>query len=299
MFTSWKTWEGGFIKLLFARDAGQGLRLFFICIVSIFLMYLDEHAWCPSSIHTALDLFVTPIRWTVDLPIRSVEVLSNHFLHQKTLAEENARLREDIFQLKAILQQFAQLQHENAELRSLSQVKEKLDQKSIVARIINVQQQPWSYQLVLNRGKSDGVHVGQAVLDAEGVMGQVIARDAYTSRVLLLTDPTSAVPVVDSDTNFRSILVGTGDPEILTLEYVTKTNPLKVGDLLITSGLGGVYPPGYPVAMVTAVQDSQGEQFKQVFARATAHLFQSQQVLLVSNKMPAMNDTQEKTDDRN
>jgi rod shape-determining protein MreC len=140
---------------------------------------------------------------------------------------------------------------------------------------------PFSQDIVINKGSQQGVVVGQPIVDAEGVMGQVVHVAPYTSTAMLITDPSHAIPVADNRNGLRAIAMGTGSADRLDIPHLPLNADIKEGDLLVTSGLGGRFPPGYPVAIVEKVERNPGQAFSDVTARPTAHLEQSREVLLV------------------
>jgi rod shape-determining protein MreC len=152
--------------------------------------------------------------------------------------------------------------------------------KVLVASILNVDLDPFRHRVLLDKGAVDGVFRGQAVLDGEGIFGQVTKVNAATAEVILISDAEHAIPVQSNRSGVRTIAVGTGDINKLSLPFVTVESDLKEGDLLISTGMGGVFPPGYPVAKVTRVKRA-GSTFATVDARPTAGLDRARDVLLV------------------
>jgi rod shape-determining protein MreC len=151
----------------------------------------------------------------------------------------------------------------------------------LVASIMNVDLDPFRHRVLVDKGARDGVFKGQAVLDAEGIFGQVSQVHAETAEVILISDAEHAIPVQSNRSGLRTIAVGTGDSDRLSLPFVTVESDLKVGDLLISTGIGGVFPRGYPVAGVTRVDRTAAATFALVDARPTARLDRNREVLLV------------------
>jgi rod shape-determining protein MreC len=200
---------------------------------------------------------------------------------QHNLAVENAQLRTEQLMLRAKLQRLTALRAENDQLRALLSSSSKVGGKVLVAELMAVDLAPFTRQVVLNKGKRDNVTVGQAVLDAYGVMGQVIEVDRSSSRVLLISDSRSAVPVQSTRTGSRAIAVGQGVSNGLQLMFVPDTADFQVGDSLETSGLGKRFPMSYPVGIVSEVNHKAGERFSAITVYPSAHLDSSRQVLLV------------------
>src|SRR5690606_78669 len=179
------------------------------------------------------------------------------------------------------LQRLAALEMENARLRELLDSTARVGSRALVAEILAVDLDPYRQRFDLNRGLVDGVFVGQALLDAQGVVGQVVNVGALTSEAVLITDADHAVPVTVNRNGLRTIAVGTGDSNRLRLPYLTNNSDIEVGDLLVSSGLGGVFPPGYPVARVVEVKQQPGQSRAEVTAEPMSKLDRDREVLLV------------------
>jgi rod shape-determining protein MreC len=231
-----------------------------------------------------LSLVVTPLQWLVDLPSRAADNLSTVFVSRATLISDNERLRSEALLLERKVQQNAALMAENIRLRELLSASRRVQEPVKLAELIGVNPDPFQHEVILNRGSEDGVYSGQPVLDAGGVMGQVVSLSHYTSRVMLITDARAAIPVEVNRNGFRAIALGKGVLDELELEHVADTADVRVGDLLVTSGLAGRFPRGYPVAEVTEVIRDPGQQFVQVRARPAARLDKSRHLLLVEHE---------------
>jgi len=257
------------------------LRLIFFVLAAVLLIVLDYHRYLCSLRHMLNDA-VAPLQYFVDTPLRMVNGISQLFLTQKRLQADNERLRSQQVLLKAKLQRFAALQEENSQLNQLFAASAALKKQRItLARLLEVNTGPLFNEVILDKGRSDGVYVGQAVIDADGVMGQVISVDTLISRVLLLTDFRSAIPVQDVRSDARGILIGRGRLAKLLLRDIPGTVDVKVNDLLVTSGLGGRYPPGYPVGIVSVVDTNIMAQFSSIQVDPSAQLNQNRPVLLI------------------
>jgi len=186
------------------------------------------------------------------------------------------------------VQRMAQLTAENVRLRellgALSSYDTAMDSPVLVAELVGLAPDPFSHQIILDKGRSNGVYLGQPVLDANGLMGQVTEVGLFTSRALLITDASHAIPVQVNRNDVRAIAVGTNQLGLLELSSVPQTADIKVNDILLSSGLGGRFPRGYPVATVTKVLEKPGQPFLEVSARTTARLDRSRQVLLVFSR---------------
>jgi rod shape-determining protein MreC len=181
---------------------------------------------------------------------------------------------------------YAALASENNELRRLLNSSEVLDDRVVVGEVVGVSPDPFSHEIIINKGQSDGVTTGQAVLDAEGLMGQIVQTSQFTSRVLLVSDSSHAVPVEVVRNGLRSVLLGNGEVNQLDLVHVPDTADIREGDTLVSSGLGGRFPRGYPVAEVSQIIKEPGEPFVTIRARPMARLNQSRLVLVVFQPEP-------------
>lgn len=235
------------------------------------------------DIESHLSVVASPFYWLADLPAR-VSIWGDHTLRDwQNLARENESLREENLILQVRVAKMAALSAENARLRQLLNSATHVEDRVVIAELTGVAPDPVRHRVVIDKGASAEVRVGQAVIDAQGLVGQVIEVSRFFSRVLLVTDPTHAVPVQVNRNGVRSIAEGTGRIDELDLANVAATTDIRVGDLLVTSGLGGRFPAGYPVAVVYEVAEDPGEPFMTVRARPTARLDQSRHLLLIFN----------------
>jgi rod shape-determining protein MreC len=228
-----------------------------------------------------LSVAVTPVQWLVDVPQRSWTWLDEHLQVRDELIAENKQLRAQALLAERRVQKLAALTVENFRLRDLLNSSEQLDEKVMVSELVGINSDPFIHQIIINNGFNSGVFVGQPVLDATGVMGQVTSTSAFTSRVLLITDADHAMPVQVNRNGLRSVAYGRGKYDYLELEGLADTADIEVGDILVSSGLGLRFPKGYPVATVIAVQHSPGQDFAKVLARPTAQLSRSRHLLLI------------------
>ncbi|UTA49627.1 rod shape-determining protein MreC [Simiduia sp. 21SJ11W-1] len=222
-----------------------------------------------------------PFYWLTNVPTRLGEWLDDSTRSRAEVESENAALKGEILVLKRKLQQMASLAAENVRLRQLLNSADLLEDRVLVAELIGVSPDPQSHIVVVNKGRDDGVYIGQPLLDAHGLMGQVIDLTPISSRVMLITDPTHALPVQVNRNGVRAIAEGIGDLYALKLRHVSSTVDIRVGDVLVSSGLGQRFPVGYPVAEVMSVSMSPGKPFADVIAKPRAQLNRSRHVLLV------------------
>lgn len=244
-------------------------------------MTMDHQFDYFTRTRSTLSMVVAPLQYLVDRPVGFVRWVETSFSTQQNLLIENAQLRARQLLLYAKLQKVVALESENNQLRALLRSATNIHEKVTVAQLLAVDLAPYTQQIIIDKGESDGVYVGQPVLDAYGVMGQIIAVGPLNSRVMLVTDPRSAVPVQNSRNGNRAIGIGLGFDGILELTNVPITADFKKGDFLVTSGLGGNYPPGYPVGIINKVNVAPGDKFADIEISPSAHVNQSRQVLLI------------------
>lgn len=224
---------------------------------------------------------VVPFYEITNVPTRMNDWRRETFVSRGDLQAENETLRTELLIHQRKLQQMAALAAENVRLRQLMNATDMLQDKVLVAELIGVSPNPLSHTVWINRGRQHGVYEGQPLLDAFGLMGQVVEVNESASQVLLISDPTHALPVQVNRNGVRSIAEGTGDLNRLRLRHVSNTTDIRVGDLLVSSGLGGRFPVGYPVAEVDSILRDPGQSFATVIVRPMARLDRSRHVLLV------------------
>ena len=250
-------------------------------ILSVALIVLDVNFPQTERLRSWLATGLAPIVWLGHAPTSVADWATTLFTTREHLMEENEALKSRMLVLERRSEKYAALAAENNRLRELLHASAAVDDSGIVAEVVGVTPDPFSHQIIIGKGKRDGLKVGQAVLDSYGLMGQTVQTSQFNARVMLISDSDSAVPVVVNRSGVRAILLGTGQPESLDLEDVPDTADIRVGDLLVSSGLGGRFPRGYPVAHVTSIRHDPGQPFATVKAAPLAHLYRSQLVLVV------------------
>lgn len=266
---------------LFAKKKQHSVKFVWAVLLSFALMVIDCRDRSLPWLRTIFTGVMMPIQFAVDYPVQIVAWSHSLMSSKKELVDENMQLRYQQTVLEAKLQKFLALRDENSELKSLLSASSSAPMRSTAARILAVDTSSSRQIIVISKGSNDGVSRGQAVLDARGVMGQIIDVGAMTSTVLLISDSKCAVPVLNQRTGERAIVVGTNYIGRLSLINLPKTSSVAVGDLLVTSGLGDHYPEGYPVGIVDEVQNTSGEDFIKVLVSPVARLNRSRLVLLV------------------
>ena len=258
-----------------------GARFLLFSVVSLALMVLDHRDDHLSRLRQAFSVLVYPIQMSVNLPFKTWQWASISLADRASLLSENAELKAEQLSYNVRLQRMAALEAENTRLRAILDSSARLGVRVLVAQILSVDLAPYRQRFWINRGLGDGVFVGQALLDANGVAGQIVRVEPFTSEAVLISDADHAVPVSVNRNGLRTIVVGTGDSGRLSLPYLTNSADIVPGDLLVSSGLGGVFPSGYPVGWVLDVHRRPGQSFAEVIAEPAAELDRDREVLLV------------------
>jgi rod shape-determining protein MreC len=272
---------GANIKPLFTEQSSFGLRALLATLVVAGLILADFRYNSLSTIRSFMDTVATPLYWVADTPARLLDWSDTHVRTRAQLLEDNEKLRRENLVHEGRSKQMAALRAENVRLRSLLNSAALLQDDVLVAELIGVSPDPMRHQLVLNKGAVDNVYIGQPLIDAEGLLGQVVEVGEISSRVLLITDATHSIPVQVNRNGVRAIAEGTGSLGTLEVHHVAATTDVEEGDLLVTSGLGGRFPVGYPVAVVSKVERDPGQPFATVEAKPSAALDRSRYVLLI------------------
>ncbi len=224
---------------------------------------------------------IYPLYYLVDLPVTTSRWVSETFAERSQLHKENRQLHRENRRLQAQQQKLEALKKENMRMRDLLGSSFKIGDRVLIAELLSVDLDPYKQQVLIDKGSRSGVFKGQAVLDANAVMGQVIQVNPFASTVLLITDASHALPIQVNRNGLRSIAMGTGRINELEISYLPNNTDIQVGDLLVSSGMGGRFPPGYPVGEVTSITHDPGQPFAHVLARPNAHLDRTREVLLV------------------
>lgn len=269
------------MRSIFNRESQSGLKALLLVLLAIALMVFDRRWDGFVSVRAALSLPVAPLQYIVSWPIQLIDSIKIALSSHDDLVKENLQLKSDQLLIQARLQRLLAIESENNYLKSLLRSSKTVKGKTLIAELMAVHFEPYTHQVVLNKGSKDGVYIGQPVLDATGVMGQVVQVGPITSRVMLINDPHSGVSVQNSRNGMRAIAMGDSYSDKLTLMYVTKTADIKPGDIFLTSGLGDQYPEGYPVGKVLSVSTDSAQQFATIYLEPSARLDNSRQVLLL------------------
>lgn len=266
---------------LFAKGKRRPLGFSLTLMLALALMFFDYHYHYLNMLRSGFSFVVSPLQYAVDYPVRILSWVQALVSSKTSLVNENIQLRYQQTILESELQRLVAIKQENSQLRELLLTSSKAKSKAMAAQILAVDTTNTRQVVVLNKGKRDGVYVGQPVLDAKGVMGQIIDVGYMTSTLLLISDAKSAVPVRNNRTGERAILVGLNQLSQLSLINLPRTSEIVKDDLLVTSGLGRLYPEGYPVGKVVNVQSIPGEAFIKVDVIPVALLNRNRLVLLI------------------
>ncbi len=247
-----------------------------------------------TKIRYVLDTIVTPIHYLVDFPVEVIGTVADGLTSNRSLVEENASLKAQQLLLKAKIQRFLTVEKENKQLRALLGSSPNINGKVLVGQVLAVDSDSLLQQVIINHGSSQQVYVGQPVLDAHGIMGQVVQVTPWTSRVMLLNDSRSGIPVNLLRNNLRTIAVGTGALDELQLVNIPVTADIKLGDKVVSSGLGLRYPSGYPVGTISKIFHQKGAPYLNVKIKPAAKLNRSRLILFIWPKKSALRTDAEK-----
>jgi len=272
---------------IIARGPSLAARFIVLGALSFGVMALDHRQHYLVVARDWLSTAVYPLQALVQTPFDAWEWLTGRFADRERLKRENLELQAQLRVANLQLLRMAALSEENQQLRAIRVASSGMDVRTLVTEIMRVDIDPFRHRVLLNHGGKDGVYKGQAVLDAAGVFGQVTRVGRLASEAILITDAEHATPVRVNRTGLRTIAVGTGNFGKLSLPYITGDADIKEGDLLVTSGLGGIFPAGYPVAEVSTVKRDSAASFALVEAKPLAYMERARELVLVWFEPPA------------
>jgi rod shape-determining protein MreC len=281
---------------IIGRGPPLGAGLFFLGIVSVVVMVLDHRGGYLETARLWMSAAANPIYTVVQTPYQLWSWLTGSFADRARLRAENAQLTEQLRVARTQLLRFESLHEENRRLREIREASKGVSERTLIAEILSVAVHPDRHMVVINKGADDGVFRGQPVLDAFGIVGQVMLVGKSTATLILITDTEHSVPVQVNRNGIRSIAMGTGDRAKLSLPYMTVESDVQRGDLLVSSGLDEIFPPGYPVATVTKVERNPNDTFALVEAKPLAQLDRDREVLLLWTDKPKTATPEEPTE---
>lgn len=244
-------------------------------------MWLDQRQHYLEQVRYGLSVTAHPLQILVNSPSATWDWLQDSFKTRERLQKENTVLSTQLREANLRIMRFAALEQENLRLREMRAATRGIAQRAIVAEILRVDLNPFRHRVIIDKGARDGVFKGQALLDATGVFGQITHAGAYSSEAILISDSEHAIPVHVNRNGLRTIAVGTGDLNRLSLPFLATNADIRQGDLLVSSGLGGIFPAGYPVATVTRVNKQGAQSLAEISAQPAATLDRDREVLLV------------------
>ena len=263
-----------------------GLRFLLLAALSVSLLVIDHRDNHLDTMRRAIGATVYPLRVVVDAPVSLWSWAGDATASRNDLQLENSRLNAERLLTYAKLQRFAALEAENSRLRAMLDATERVRIRVRIAEIMSVSSSPFRHNIIIDKGSHDGVYDGQAMVDAQGVIGQIIRTELLSAQGILISDPDHAIPIVVNRNGLRTIAVGTGEFDRLDLPFLPNNADIRQGDLLVTSGLGGEFPAGYPVAIVESVLRIPQQAFAAVSATPAAHLNQVRELMLIWAEEP-------------
>ncbi|MEI2767332.1 MAG: rod shape-determining protein MreC [Nitrosomonas sp.] len=273
----------------FRHGPGPFAKLIVFTCLSCLLIVEDLRFKRFHEVRQIIGTVIFPLQRIAYAPTFIYDEVKNFIVHFNLL-EENAKLRRQFLENQEYLLRFHALEAENAKLRELlgaiERIEKSTETKTILAEILYTPRDPFSHKITLNKGIYHKVQLGQAVIDDKGVIGQITRIYPFSSEVTLLTDKNHSVPVQVLRNSLRSVISGTGKNNELELRYLSINIDIQPGDLLVTSGIGGVYPPGIPVAVVEKIEHSPSDDFSRIVSNPVAGVDRNRQVLILSMMQP-------------
>jgi rod shape-determining protein MreC len=268
-----------------------------LALLSLVLMFADNNSDYMVKVRYYVAFVVTPLHYVAELPGKGLQLFGGLFETRNQLQRENASLQEQLLMQQYQLQKLQHLTAENQRLNELLNASTVVREDVVRVEMVGESPDPFSKRILIDKGATDGVTIGQAVFDADGLMGQVVEVNPLNSWVLLITDPQHATPVQVNRNGMRAIASGTRDSlHLLNLDNIPNTADIQVGDELVTSGLGERFPAGYRVGLVTSVTNDPGKPFATVVVTPAARIDRSRNLLLVFNSrtrsVPGFNDAE-------
>ena len=265
------------------RSRGQysTSKLLFFLILAFGLMYLDYKDQYLSKVRSYISVATYPIHVVINAPKNIFLKLTESMGQREKIILDNQKLKTENITLGSQIQQIYRLEKENKRLRELLDSKPKTEDTFVLAEIVTENPDPFKHRIIINKGSKEDVHKNQTIADSKGIIGHVIRDQIFGSEVLLITDPEHAIPIEVARTGLRSIALGMGSYEEIKLSYLAVNTDIQKGDILLTSGLGGQYPVGYPVAIVDKISAQEGESFLEVRAKPFANLTNINEVWVI------------------
>lgn len=265
----------------FHRGPSPLARLAFFGLVSLALLFLDTRYRYLENVRQVAAIVLYPLQRAAELPGEAIGYVGGYFSSQRALTAENADLRRQLVEQGAAAQGFALAEAENARLKALLELRARYGGRAVVAEVLYTSRDPFAQKLFVDKGTDAGIVAGEAVIDAQGVLGQVTRAFPFMAEVTLVTDKDQAVPVKVERSGVRSVLYGAGAGRAPELRFMSPNAEIKVGDVLVTSGIDGTYPPGLAVAQVATVERETGQMFARITTKPLAGVDRSEQLLVL------------------
>ena len=269
---------------IFNQGRSPAHRLILVLCCSMALIFFDHRMSSFETVSGYLQTMVSPLQYVANAPKQIMNWASTNIVTRRQLMQENQNFRENELFFHEQVMQLSIVRQENSRLRSLLASPVSNEIKKMFAEILSVDGDPYSHQVVINRGTNDGVYEDQPVLDEKGIVGQILHVGVSSSRVILISDISHAIPVRIQRNGLRLIASGSGQIDRLVHNFVPHSADIKTGDLLVTSGLGGKYPEGYPVSRVVMVRSDESREFSIVYSEPVAQIDRLRYVLLLSEE---------------
>jgi len=266
---------------VFARGPSLSVRLAFVLVLSLGAMIIDTKVENFATARTYLNSMVSPLQYIANLPGAMLSWSADRFTSRQQLLEDNEELTNQVTLMSEQLQRFRILEQENKNLRKLLDAPVRDSMHKMITELMAVDTNPYSHQIVINKGAIDGVFVSQSVLDDSGIVGQISEVGTTNSRVLLISDVTHAIPIRIERNNVRFIAVGDGSLDSMQLQHVPHSADIEIGDIIVSSGLGEVFPEGYPVGTISNIVRNESRPFAEVTATPLAKLDRIKYLLLL------------------
>lgn len=276
------------------------VRVMVVVALSLAMMLIDHRTQQFEKFRNILQTVVYPVMFISTIPREMIRGVTGSMEMSSNLQTDNESLRQENLLLHSRLEKLHSLEADNRRLKRLLGQSEQIAEHVLLAELVEVSLEPYTQKISLNKGSSDDVYVGQPVINGDGVIGQVVHTSQFQSTVTLLTDPGSAIPVMVMRNGLRGVLFGTGVRNKLAMPYLTADADIRVGDLLISSGMGGRFPTGYPVATITGVRQDPSDEFLTINTLPVTQLDHGREVLLIwpeSTKDQAVPELENLTDE--
>lgn len=261
----------------------SGLRIILIFILSSGMMYLDFQGNYTDRLRSYLSVTLLPIQVAANAPKKIINNLKNKLNDRESILTENQLLKKENIQLYSKVQQTYKLEAENKRLFELLKAKPEDGKNFIFADIISVNQDNDKHQIIINKGSMDGIDLGAAIADSKGIIGHIFRDQVLASEVLLISDPEHGIPIEIARNGLRAIAIGIGSYDEIILNNLPNNSDIKINDVLITSGLGGRYPEGYPVAIISNIERVKGDSYLSIGAKPIANLKNINEVLVIQD----------------